>query len=357
MAQKSWFSNLILNTPRNSESSQRICSPSTPFSFVVCKENAQQPIEDNAQESQRTKVLSKSKLRMETQNTTIRALPIKLNPTKEEKFRWRRWLGWCRIVYNLVISDFKASKKVKKLAEYRELVLNHTESEAGRLYHMTLADKDKKFGIHWNTLDQSIKEAIQTLKTGVFTNGVYDFKFKTKKQPTQTIGIRAQNVLYNKQTLAWNSRVLSKNSVFQFGEGLGLGLAEKRKKNNHWPNPEGHVLCDSKMTYDKATKTYRFMWSYEVTKPDVQDLETQEVFTKVVSLDPGISPFVAWYAPNTGEAGKIGTKDQARLVRLLLHVDKLQSKAALEPRRKNKSRITNLTGALVLDIGLCVSVQ
>ena len=71
----------------------------------------------------------------------------------------------------------------------------------------------------------------------------------------------------------------------------------------------------------------------------MDQVSTQETFQKVVSLDPGVSPFVAWYAPNAEEAGIIGKRNQARLVRFLLHVDQLQSKASLERRRKNRQRI------------------
>ena len=315
IAQKSWFSNQELKNP-NFQSLLRTSSPSTPYSFVVCKANGPDctDVNDPSLES-----LDQIKKKL------MRSLKLRLLPSKVEKLRWKTWLGWCRIAYNLVIADYNRSKRVKPLKTYRELVLDNRYAEHGKLRSLKLISEDIEIGIHWNTLDESIREAIKNLKKGVFQDNVKMFKFKTRKDYTQTITIREGNILKPKSLARFNDANAKHSRIF-FGEGSGLGLVEPRKKNNSWPNTEGRVDHDSKIVFDTRTKKFHFAWIYELPSEEgLENQETSKTFSRVVSIDPGISPFMAWYSPTAG-AGRIGKGDYSRLVRMLMYVDKMQSR-------------------------------
>ena len=244
-------------------------------------------------------------------------------------------MGWCRIVYNLVIANYKGTRKVQTIQYYRDLILNNRESDQGRLRSLKLISEDIELGIHWNTLDESIREAIKNLKKGVFKDNIKEFKFKKLKDYTHTISIREKNILKPKSLAQYNTSNPRDSRIF-FGEGPALGLMEPRKNNNNWPNVEGKVLHDSKLTYDARTNEFHFAWIYET--PSVEGLESQETpktFTRVVSIDPGISPFMAWYSPTLG-SGRIGKGDYSRLIRMLLHVDRMQSQMSQSQGRTRR---------------------
>ncbi|KAJ3267909.1 hypothetical protein HK104_005561 [Borealophlyctis nickersoniae] len=107
---------------------------------------------------------------------------------------------------------------------------------------------------------------------------------------------------------------------------------EKCRNNNKWPNEEGAVECDSKLTYDKRLRQWTFSWVYEM---DGQDGEIQAEPT-IAAIDPGVVNFATWYSPTHG-SGIVGHRDIERIIRLCIHLDKLISKMTRAPARKRNS--------------------
>ena len=160
---------------------------------------------------------------------------------------------------------------------------------------------------------------------------------------------------------------------------------EARRKNNCWPNPEGKVDMDCKLTYRRKTHEWTFVWVYgkPVAETSVWSPENQGVRSSPISIptpsvasssahpplpglracaiDLGIMPFIAWYSPSEGY-GTIGgdyrerrgqhllgpnrtgnpnnqplRNDADRIFRLALFIDHLQSRTTEAPARRRNS--------------------
>ena len=65
---------------------------------------------------------------------------------------------------------------------------------------------------------------------------------------------------------------------------------EHQRKKCNWPNKEGLVACDSKLTWDRQLRQWTFHWVYE--KQPLSESQPEEV--RACSLDPGVRTFLTW---------------------------------------------------------------
>jgi len=97
---------------------------------------------------------------------------------------------------------------------------------------------------------------------------------------------------------------------------------------------ENKPLHDGKVVWDKRLNTFHFIYLYEV-RPE-PDPDPAFEHKRVVAMDPGVSPFQAWYSPTSGEHGKLLEHEEIRLHARCLQLDKLRSR--LDKHRGARTR-------------------
>jgi hypothetical protein len=124
----------------------------------------------------------------------MRSIGIRLYPNDRQKEKLRQWLGCARVVYNAVVDEFVNDGPLKygKLKDFRALRKDRIAS--GQWGFMV--------GVPYDVLDEALKEAIQARALVLTRNrearreglpANHRLSFRSKKQPTQTIDIRARN--------------------------------------------------------------------------------------------------------------------------------------------------------------------
>ncbi|CAG8769266.1 2648_t:CDS:1, partial [Cetraspora pellucida] len=153
----------------------------------------------------------------------------------------------------------------------------------------------------------------------------------------QTISIRAH---YCRESLRFYLRLLHSKQIIQINSEYPRYKPnnikpplhyEHRQKNNGWPNQEGKVMLDSKLTYNKKLRQWTFIWVYgkEVCK-------NQADYIHVAAIDPEVCTFLTWYSPTIGH-GNFGDNDINRIFRLGLVVDDLISRTSKALAKKRNS--------------------
>ncbi|KAJ3249737.1 hypothetical protein HK104_007573, partial [Borealophlyctis nickersoniae] len=202
--------------------------------------------------------------------------------------------------------------------------------------------------VPYEVLDHAISGAIDARDEVITRNRerlqdggpLHRLDFLTKKKPRQTITIRAQ---YCREPLRFYLRLLHNRDMVAAAAPPNHRKKdgpvhrpplhhEKCRKNNKWPNKDGAVKCDSKLTYDKRLRQWIFSWVYEM---DGQDGEIQAEPT-IAAIDPGVVNFATCYSPTLG-SGVVGNRDIERIIRLCIHLDKLISKTTHVSARKRNS--------------------
>lgn len=95
---------------------------------------------------------------------------------------------------------------------------------------------------------------------------------------------------------------------------------------------------DCKIRWDKRIGTFHLIYTFEQPKLEDPDPEFQK--KRIVSNDPGVEPFQAFYSPTSGQYGKLLHDGRSALRDRVLQMDKLQSRI---DRRKQGSPCSSRT--------------
>jgi len=203
-----------------------------------------------------------------------------------------------------------------------------------------------------NITDEAIDEALtarnETIKRNMQREPgapSHHLSFRTRKDPSHTLSIRAQNF----SRLAWNRFYVSylhdpKTLSHQRHKPVDKETYwplhfEKKRRKNSWPLLH-KITNDCKLTYSWKTNDWMLAWVHERQK---QHRETQaDGSIHAVSIDPGVRTPFTWYSPTKG-TGKIGQRDIGRVVRLCKYMDDLISrmdrlKKSSSKRKKRKAQ-------------------
>lgn len=227
----------------------------------------------------------------------MRAMHIRVYPNAKQKNIMKQWIGCARLVYNSVVEAYRAGSHHLQLGYFRHL-RNHRIND-GTWAFMA--------GVPYNVLDEAVKEAIQARdlvlsrnqeEIAVGRRPSHRLSFRSRKEPRQTIAIREQNCFDN---IKFYPRILHIRAVTAIDPRHPRRKDptshpplhhEHRKRNHNWPNLEGRISCDSKLTWDRSQGQWTFVWVYE--KPRAIPHENQVGGVRVCSLDPGVRTFLTW---------------------------------------------------------------
>ena len=263
MAQRSWFSQKI--TQQTNGNYLRISSPSLPSSFADYKESVPPGTDSNgnaAKNKKREKKVQTTRRakRMKKADLT-RSLKIRMYPNSSQKTLLRQWMGCARLVYNMVVANYRLGRRSTKQFFFRALLrlkIKHTKE-------WSFMDK-----VPYEVLDHAISDAIRARDEVITRNKENQHQhhvlhFRSKKNDRQTITIRAQ---YCREPLHFYVRLLHNNAILAVDPNHPRHKMkppfhhEHRRRNHGWPNEIGKVKMDSNLIYERKLGYWTFVWVY-----------------------------------------------------------------------------------------------
>lgn len=251
----------------------------------------------------------------------MRSKKIRLYPKAEQVEEWSKWFDASRWCYNKTVEILNRDYAGKPSPDWRDVSKNVLAEIPERLEAAPF--QVKKI---------AVRDAISALKVGKkkVAKGLlprFELGFRSRKDPQQSC--------YIPKSALKDSGVYPRISgVIEYSEPLPDQFGDSRllRVRGRW------MLC---VPYSK----------------DVVRSETQG---RIIALDPGVRSFMAFFAvtPGSEHYGTIGNGDFSRVMRLLVHADKLLGRVARRTdssrRRKNLlravDRIKNKVSDLVTEL-------
>ena len=287
LARNSWFT--VRQVTSGKENLLKTSLQSQPTLSPHIMDAVLQKIEN---EERKLKTIKRQKTA--TDKKELRTRRVRFYPTPEQRLGLKSWFGAVRFCYNQFVAKYrvvglggvklKTLRGVTKQAEETNPWLKEIRHE---VKDSAVRDFDKA------------REAHFAKHKGVKTKAT--FKFRSKKDPQQSIEVRARDM----------DRGSGAFFFIRF-DSLKFGKNEKSKL----PEKLEHSI---RIIRDRHNR-------YFLSIP--YDAETKDTSTKnpqsVVALDPGVRTFQTTY-DNLGYATEWGKGDMTQLFRLCLFADKLQS--------------------------------
>ena len=196
----------------------------------------------------------------------------------------------------MVIANYRRTKRLTGQAFFRTLLKFETKLTRGWPFM-------KK--VPYNILDEAMisaiwaRDEVYRRNRDLMAAGQaprHRLHFASKKNPTQTITIRAQNC---KNPLGFYPRLLHTKKMVSVDpdhkrhkhETKPPLHHEHRRRNHDWPNEEGEVGMDSKLQYNRQLKQWTFFWVYG--KNAAPPCENQAE-VNICAVDPGVRTFLTW---------------------------------------------------------------
>lgn len=278
--------------------------------------------QEKSQDKQSKMQAAKGKVYQWKKPQHIRSMQIRIYPGIEMKVLMKKWIGYCRKIYNEVIAWSKVNKEKPTQAKLREVIGEKIKGDWKYMTDDLLYD---------NTIDETIKEAIKNIdKSKKDTkksfeegkNKVHECKFKTLKTTIQSFIIRVQNITDG-------FKIKRKQIPIPF-------VKEMLKEKRNWPNKEGKLEMDGRIIWNKKLDQWFVVWNYKKGElgDDIQVIDNTPL--RSVFIDPGIRTFITCFSPSSGICVDIGNQDACRLYRLSRHLDKLIAKTSTIKKKWQK---------------------
>ena len=235
-------------------------------------------------------------------NESYRTLRIRMYPTTEQSKELRKWMAASRLTYNWALHKIQVMKKcgfkvsynriaIKEMVVPKKVIPKHNKN-----YKFLLeVPKDVRANAAFELAEAFLRE-FEKDKIGNVT-------FRSVKDEATSITI--------------DTKALSRHNV--------TGSKEISFYTTYIKTPI--KLRESLPEIQSAIKikVYRNgKWYLHV--PSVQTKSNERLARSVVSIDPGVKPFITYYSPTNGDAGYIGTsRDVEKLCGIGLKLDKIRS--------------------------------
>lgn len=277
-----------------SKNSQRISLPSSTSSSPGTMDSEQEPTAEKEK---------------------LKAVRIRVYPTKDQKKTLERWLGVCRWTYNQVVQAINS----------KAVFANKKAMRAAYVNVDNFKDKNQWVkDVPYDTRDEAMNDALKAqqawnAKKKVNQKGGFHLKFRSRMDPVQSIAVLKKQ---------WG---LSRGPLSQIFSSTALQCHEKR-----YPLPK-ELDHDSRLLRDKNKR-------YFLCMPISRERRIPASNGKIVAIDPGVRTFITTYDQD-GDVHEWGKGDQTQLYRLAIHVDRLNSKAS-KTRHSSRYRIKKAIGRI-----------
>lgn len=229
----------------------------------------------------------------------LKAIRIRVYPTKEQKQIISKWFGVARWTYNQCANALNEDKSYNKKSLRSKFVNNvNFESENQWVTEVPASIRDEAM--------MDVLKAWKAYKAMKKENqNGFKLKFRSKRDDTQSIAVLSRH--WGRKRGAY-AQVFSKTKLKSYD-----------KKH---PLPE-KLPHDSRLLMDRKKKYFLCI----PIDREQYDTSYQQEKGKIVALDPGVRTFLTCYDQD-GLVSEIAKGDRNRLFRLALHIDKLTAKKA-----------------------------
>jgi len=233
---------------------------------------------------------------------TTRLRKIVLKPPPEVVTKLKKWMGSCRLTYNMALAYIKEEKEHKKTFYWLR----------NRFVNECNVQRDKAFLLETpkHVREGAIKDLVMAYKTNFS---------KKKKDPGHTFDIRFRSRKETQSiTIPKASFVQKEGGVCMYPRFLGTA-----------PLIDFIPTHDCKLVLDRLD---RLVLHIPVDVPTFHRPGENQSGKRVCAIDPGVRTFLTTWSPN-GESMKIGDQDSVKLYARLLSMDKLISSIATSTGR------------------------
>ena len=269
--------------------------------------------------------------------------------------------------FKLKVLELKRTFSVARLVYNKAVeLMNHGEpSNFMHLRNLIFAEEPPTWArdrlkVSYEIREGAIVQACNAFKTNIAKNRInnrnthFKVKFRSLKQtPTevvtfpkkttllssQTTLLGSQTTLLGSQTILTSSRSGRTECLAFFGCNLktvgGIRLQDSARIINKLID-EGKLKEDGKIQYDKRTKKFYLIYSYD--QPFLQDPDPLFINKEICATDPGIDPFGALYSPTSGQYGVLLHESKVDVKVRLDKIDHLQSRIARKSNLADENR-------------------
>jgi len=228
----------------------------------------------------------KQKKNPEKEEKQLKVKKIRIYPNKKEKETLRKWLGSCRLSYNLCLDAINNKKSKINKKELRACCINLDSDTVKK--HPFL--KETPYDIR----DEGMVDLIKAYKNVFLKGDKFKIKFRSKKDNQQSIVIHHKHWKHKKGA---------------------YGFIKNIKSAENYPAVEH----DSRLILDKLNR----WWISIPVELEIRS-ENQRPENNIISLDPGVRTFMTGYDPE-GRTIEVGAGDIGRIFRLSYNYDRFQS--------------------------------
>ena len=263
-----------------------------------------------------------------------RSYKIRMLATKKQTVVLKRWFGAAREAYNYANKRVRDDKMLANIISLKKDWLRAEKTEEL---------KQKISGVPSRIMNQAIKDLVQSYKSNyakLKKNPSHKFEVKDRchfETPTECIHIENQKALLEVIRVASSSTNKRRAECkLRFGNDLGMHgpirIQGKDKLIAKVVAAGIKLHADAMIQWDKGMNAFYFIWVDEV--PILPDPDEAFENKRIVSLDPGTSPFQQWYSPTSGEYGELLAGAREGLKQRSLNIDKLRRR--IDNRKKNR---------------------
>ena len=234
-------------------------------------------------------------------DTVTKSKKIQISPTSAQKAILERWFGGSRFFYNRAVEAMNdgASTNFKTVAP--QLIADAPD------WHVNIP-RQIKVGAVMDACQAVRNAKVKCKQTGEFQK----VKFRSRKQPRQTLYLRAD-------TLKANGFYVQKLGEMQMTEPLP---AKPQGKGKQSERDTIHEVKDSQLIMENGR--------YFLCVTYVEKKKPRDPSGKIVALDPGVRTFMTYFTEDG--FGWLGYQAINRIQRLCQHLDDLLCRAATVKR-------------------------